>query len=57
MGTMRGLEGRRCIITGAANGIGRGIAERLAAEGASVCIGDIDADGATAAAEAIVAAT
>lgn len=34
------------IVTGAAHGIGRGIAQRLSAEGAKVIIGDIDADAA-----------
>jgi meso-butanediol dehydrogenase/(S,S)-butanediol dehydrogenase/diacetyl reductase len=34
------------MITGAGRGIGRGIALRLGAEGASVCIADLDQDGA-----------
>jgi NAD(P)-dependent dehydrogenase (short-subunit alcohol dehydrogenase family) len=33
---MRGLDGKAAIATGAAQGIGRSIAERLAAEGAAV---------------------
>ncbi len=33
---MRGLEGSRALVTGAARGIGRAAAERLAAEGARV---------------------
>jgi NAD(P)-dependent dehydrogenase (short-subunit alcohol dehydrogenase family) len=41
---MRGLEGKRAIITGAARGIGRAIAERLVAEGARVALVDVDAD-------------
>jgi meso-butanediol dehydrogenase/(S,S)-butanediol dehydrogenase/diacetyl reductase len=33
------------VITGAASGIGEGVARRFAAEGASLMLGDIDADG------------
>jgi meso-butanediol dehydrogenase / (S,S)-butanediol dehydrogenase / diacetyl reductase len=47
------LDGRTCVVTGAGRGIGRGIAARLAQEGANVVIADIDADGAAAAAEEI----
>jgi glucose 1-dehydrogenase len=32
------LEGRKAIVTGAASGIGKATAERLGAEGASVCV-------------------
>jgi NAD(P)-dependent dehydrogenase (short-subunit alcohol dehydrogenase family) len=39
------LEGRVILITGAAHGIGRAIAVRLAAEGARVLCADLDADG------------
>jgi 3(or 17)beta-hydroxysteroid dehydrogenase len=46
------LTGRSVIVTGAARGIGRGIAERLAAEGGTVLMTDIDeAAGESAAAE------
>jgi NAD(P)-dependent dehydrogenase (short-subunit alcohol dehydrogenase family) len=36
------LTGRRCVITGAAQGIGKAIAERFAAEGAQLLLADID---------------
>ncbi|WP_433169066.1 SDR family NAD(P)-dependent oxidoreductase [Kribbella sp. CA-247076] len=39
------IDGKRAVVTGAAVGIGRAIAQRLAAEGASVVVADIDADG------------
>src|SRR3954452_22483338 len=45
------LAGRAAIVTGAAQGIGRAIAERFVAEGAAVVVGDIDADKAAQAAE------
>jgi NAD(P)-dependent dehydrogenase (short-subunit alcohol dehydrogenase family) len=35
---MRRFEGRRAVVTGASRGIGAGIAERLAAEGANVAL-------------------
>src|ERR1039458_5428309 len=38
------LEGRTAVITGAAQGIGRAIAERLILEGAFVLISDINAE-------------
>jgi NAD(P)-dependent dehydrogenase (short-subunit alcohol dehydrogenase family) len=41
---MRGLDGKRALVTGAARGIGRATAERLAAEGARVALLDVDAD-------------
>ncbi len=46
------VEGKRVLVTGAAQGIGRAIADRLAAEGAAVCVADLNADGA----EQVVAA-
>lgn len=39
---MARLAGRRCLITGAAQGIGKAIAERFAAEGATLLLADID---------------
>ncbi len=42
------LEGRNALVTGGASGIGAAIVRRLAAEGARVTIGDIDADRAEA---------
>ena len=45
---MKGLSGKAAIVTGSGSGIGRAIAERLAAEGCVVCIFDVNAAGAHA---------
>ncbi|WP_167133258.1 SDR family NAD(P)-dependent oxidoreductase [Paramicrobacterium chengjingii] len=50
---MKRFEGRAALITGGANGIGFACARRLADEGATVVIGDIDRDAAADAASAI----
>ncbi|MFN0147461.1 MAG: SDR family NAD(P)-dependent oxidoreductase [Dehalococcoidia bacterium] len=42
---MAAIDGKVAFITGAGSGIGRGTAERLAREGADICIADIDKDG------------
>jgi NAD(P)-dependent dehydrogenase (short-subunit alcohol dehydrogenase family) len=46
---MKRLESKVCIVTGAAHGIGRAIAERFAAEGAWVLLADVDRDSGEAA--------
>lgn len=45
------LQDKVAIVTGAASGIGKGIARRLAAEGAKVVIADLDRDSAQATAD------
>lgn len=47
------LSGANALITGGASGIGRATAERFAADGAQVCVVDVDAEGARAVAESV----
>jgi 3-hydroxybutyrate dehydrogenase len=47
------LSGRHALVTGAASGIGRACARRLAASGARVTIVDVDGDGAEAVADEV----
>jgi len=47
------LDDKGVVVTGAARGIGRGVAQRLGAEGASVTVADLNAEGAEATAAAI----
>ena len=47
------LQGKTAVVTGAASGFGRGIAETFAREGARVAVLDIDAEGAAKVARGI----
>ena len=50
---MSNLEGKVAFVTGGGSGIGRGIALRLAQDGADICIADIDLDGGEETAELV----
>jgi NAD(P)-dependent dehydrogenase (short-subunit alcohol dehydrogenase family) len=53
-GNLRGLQDKKIVIAGGASGIGAATAERLAAEGAAVVVGDVNLAGAEATAKSIV---
>ncbi len=55
-GLGRRFVGRVVVVTGAGHGIGRAVAERLAAEGARLVLADLDEDAATATAERLLPA-
>jgi NAD(P)-dependent dehydrogenase (short-subunit alcohol dehydrogenase family) len=49
----QGLKDRVAIVTGGASGIGRATAQALAAEGAKICVADLNLEGAEAVAKEI----
>ena len=53
---MKRLDGQVAIVTGAARGIGAGIAAVLRAEGADVVVADLDGDAAAAAPQRLIRA-
>ncbi|SHE38400.1 3-hydroxybutyrate dehydrogenase [Loktanella atrilutea] len=49
------MTGKNCIVTGAASGIGRAIAEKYVSDGANVCIADLKLEAAQRVAEELTA--
>jgi NAD(P)-dependent dehydrogenase (short-subunit alcohol dehydrogenase family) len=54
--TIKNIRGKRCLITGAASGIGRATALAAAARGAELVLTDIDAAGLASVEQEIVTA-
>jgi NAD(P)-dependent dehydrogenase (short-subunit alcohol dehydrogenase family) len=52
---MERLDGKRAVVTGAASGLGKAIAEELASRGAKVLVTDVDGEGARQVADALSA--
>ena len=50
---MERLKGKRAVITGAAQGLGQALAQRLDKEGARVVVGDLNLEGAKETAAAL----
>ncbi|MCC2615213.1 SDR family oxidoreductase [Aestuariibacter halophilus] len=57
MDTLLDFNGKSVLITGAANGFGRGLAIAFAERGANLILNDIDADGLAATCQALPAST
>ncbi|MEM7347773.1 MAG: SDR family NAD(P)-dependent oxidoreductase [Chloroflexota bacterium] len=55
MSSQKGVSSKVVVVTGAASGIGRAIAQRFGVENARVVVNDIDAEGAEVVAQSIIA--